>query len=48
VKGAEALLKKGAAGVSACATHAVFVGTALKPLRRRACSKWFLRNSIPL
>ena len=29
VKGAEALLKKGAAGVSACATHAVLSGPAL-------------------
>ena len=34
VKGAEALLEKGAASVSACATHAVLSGPAVEPDRR--------------
>src|ERR1041384_5863932 len=48
VKGAEALLEKGAAGVSACATHAVLSGQAVERIERSALKEVVFTNSIPL
>jgi ribose-phosphate pyrophosphokinase len=48
VKGAEALLEKGAASVSACATHAVLSGPAVGRIQASALKEVVLSNSIPL
>ena len=48
VKGAEALLDKGAASVSACATHAVLSGPAVSRIEASALKEVVLTNSIPL
>ncbi|MDE3157205.1 MAG: ribose-phosphate pyrophosphokinase [Acidobacteriota bacterium] len=48
VKGAEALLAKGATGVSACATHAVLSGAALQRIERSQIREVVFTNSIPL
>jgi len=48
VKGAEALLAKGAIGVSACATHAVLSGPAVSRIDASCLSEVVVTNSIPL
>jgi ribose-phosphate pyrophosphokinase len=48
VKGAEALLEKGAAGVSACATHAVLSGPAVGRIEASRLEEVVFTNSIPL
>jgi ribose-phosphate pyrophosphokinase len=48
VKGAEALLEKGAASVSACATHAVLSGPAVGRIQASDLKEVVLSNSIPL
>ncbi|HUS08621.1 MAG TPA: ribose-phosphate pyrophosphokinase [Bryobacteraceae bacterium] len=48
VKGAEALLKQGAASVSACATHAVLSGLAVKRIEESQIREVVVTNSIPL
>jgi len=48
VKGAEALLMKGAASVSACATHAVLSGPAMERIDSSALKEVVFTNSIPL
>jgi ribose-phosphate pyrophosphokinase len=48
VKGAEALLEKGAASVSACATHAVLSGPAVSRIEASALKEVVFTNSIPL
>jgi ribose-phosphate pyrophosphokinase len=48
VKGAEALLEKGASGVSACATHAVLSGPALERIEQSSLQEVVVTNSIPL
>ena len=48
VKGAEALLEKGAASVSACATHAVLSGQAVERIDNSALREVVFTNSIPL
>ena len=48
VKGAEALMKKGAAGVSACATHAVLSWPALSRIEASSLEHVVFTNSIPL
>jgi ribose-phosphate pyrophosphokinase len=48
VKGAEALLAKGAACVSACATHAVLSGPAVGRIEASALKEVVFTNSIPL
>ena len=48
VKGAEALLEKGAAGVSACATHAVLSGPAVERIEASQLQEVVFTNSIPL
>ena len=48
VKGAEALLEKGASSVSACATHAVLSGPAVERIERSALTEVVFTNSIPL
>jgi ribose-phosphate pyrophosphokinase len=48
VKGAEALLAKGAASVSACATHAVLSGSAVGRIEASAIKEVIFTNSIPL
>src|ERR1022692_4938835 len=48
VKGAEALLGKGAIGVSACATHAVLSGPALERIEKSSLKEVVVTNSIPL
>jgi ribose-phosphate pyrophosphokinase len=48
VKGAEALLEKGAASVSACATHAVLSGPAVSRIEASALKEVVFSNSIPL
>jgi ribose-phosphate pyrophosphokinase len=48
VKGAEALLEKGAASVSACATHAVLSGPAVGRIEASALKEVVFSNSIPL
>jgi ribose-phosphate pyrophosphokinase len=48
VKGAEALLAKGAASVSACATHAVLSGPAVSRIEASPLKEVVFTNSIPL
>ena len=48
VKGAEALLEKGAASVSACATHAVLSGPAVERIEASEIKEVVFTNSIPL
>lgn len=48
VKGAEALLVKGAASVSACATHAVLSGPAVSRIEESELKEVVVTNSIPL
>ena len=48
VKGAEALLEKGAASVSACATHAVLSGPAVSRIEESGLKEVVFTNSIPL
>jgi len=48
VKSAEALLAKGAAGVSACATHAVLSGPAIARIEAAPIHEVVFTNSIPL
>ena len=48
VKGAEALLAKGAASVSACATHAVLSGPAVARIQASCLKEVVVSNSIPL
>jgi len=48
VKGAEALLEKGAASVSACATHAVLSGPAVSRIEASDLKEVVFTNSIPL
>ncbi len=48
VKGAEALLQKGARSVSACATHAVLSGPAVKRIEASPLKEVVFTNSIPL
>jgi len=48
VKGAEALMEKGAAGVSACATHAVLSGPAVSRIEASCLKEVVVSNSIPL
>jgi ribose-phosphate pyrophosphokinase len=48
VKGAEALLVKGAASVSACATHAVLSGPAVSRIEESELQEVVCTNSIPL
>jgi ribose-phosphate pyrophosphokinase len=48
VKGVEALLAQGAAGVSACATHAVLSGPAVDRIAHSSLHELVVTNSIPL
>jgi ribose-phosphate pyrophosphokinase len=48
VKGAEALMEKGAASVSACATHAVLSGDAVARIEASCLKEVVFTNSIPL
>ncbi len=48
VKGTEALLEKGAASVSACATHAVLSGPAVSRIAESELKEVVCTNSIPL
>ena len=48
VKGAEALMKKGALSVSACATHAVLSGPAIGRIEESCLKEVVVTNSIPL
>jgi ribose-phosphate pyrophosphokinase len=48
VKGVEALLAQGAAGVSACATHAVLSGPAVERISGSLLDELVATNSIPL
>jgi ribose-phosphate pyrophosphokinase len=48
VKGAEALIRNGASGVSACATHAVLSGPAVSRIEESALQEVVFTNSIPL
>jgi len=48
VKGAEALLDHGARSVSACATHAVLSGPAVKRIEESSLKEVVVTNSIPL
>jgi ribose-phosphate pyrophosphokinase len=48
VKGAEALMQKGAASVSACATHAVLSGPAVSRIEASCLTEVVFSNSIPL
>src|SRR5947209_7351907 len=48
VKGAEALMEKGAASVSACATHAVLSGPAVSRIEASCLREVVVSNSIPL
>jgi ribose-phosphate pyrophosphokinase len=48
VKGAEALLEKGALSVSACATHAVLSGGAVGRIEESSLKEVVVTNSIPL
>ncbi len=48
VKGAEALMLKGAASVSACATHAVLSGPAVSRIEASCLKEVVFTNSIPL
>jgi ribose-phosphate pyrophosphokinase len=48
VKGTEALMEKGAASVSACATHAVLSGPAVSRIEASPLKEVVVTNSIPL
>jgi ribose-phosphate pyrophosphokinase len=48
VKGADALMEKGALSVSACATHAVLSGPAVKRIEDSCLREVVVTNSIPL
>jgi ribose-phosphate pyrophosphokinase len=48
VQGAEALLKQGASSVSACATHAVLSGPAVRRIEESNLKEVVVTNSIPL
>ncbi|MBV9743742.1 MAG: ribose-phosphate diphosphokinase, partial [Acidobacteriia bacterium] len=48
VKSTEALLEKGASGVSACATHAVLSGPAVARIEESPLEEVVFTNSIPL
>jgi ribose-phosphate pyrophosphokinase len=48
VKAAEALLKQGAAAVTACATHAVLSGAAVERIQESCLQEVVVTNSIPL
>jgi ribose-phosphate pyrophosphokinase len=48
VKGADALLEKGAASVTACATHGVLSGDAVSRLEAAQLKEVVISNSIPL
>jgi ribose-phosphate pyrophosphokinase len=48
VKGAEALMEKGAASVTACATHAVLSGQAVQRIEASMLKETVVTNSIPL
>jgi ribose-phosphate pyrophosphokinase len=48
VKGAEALMEKGAASVYACATHAVLSGPAVERIEQSCLKEVVFTNSIPL
>jgi ribose-phosphate pyrophosphokinase len=48
VKGCEALLKKGARSVSACATHAVLSGSAVERIAVSGLKEVVFSDSIPL
>lgn len=48
IKASEALLKKGAESVSACATHAVLSGPAVKKIAESSLKEVVFTNSIPL
>ncbi len=48
VKGAEALMEKGAASVAACATHAVLSGDAVSRIEASCLKEVVFTNSIPL
>ena len=48
MKGAEALLEKGAASVPACATHAVLSGPAVERIESSVLKEVVVTNSIPL
>ena len=48
VKGAEALMEKGAASVTACATHAVLSGGAVERIEASVLKEVVVTNSIPL
>ena len=48
VKGAEALMAKGAASVTACATHAVLSGGAVERIEKSILKEVVVTNSIPL
>ncbi|MGA2144854.1 MAG: ribose-phosphate pyrophosphokinase [Bryobacteraceae bacterium] len=48
VKGAEALMRSGASGVSACATHAVLSGPAVARIEESDLQEVVFTNSIPL
>jgi len=48
VKGAEALLEKGATSISACATHAVLSGPAVSRIAESEIREVVFTNSIPL
>jgi len=48
VKGAEALMHQGATSVSACATHAVLSGPAVKRIQESSIREVVVTNSIPL
>ncbi len=48
VKGADALMEKGAASVSACATHAVLSGEAVSRIEASCLKEVVFSNSIPL
>ncbi|HXI40175.1 MAG TPA: ribose-phosphate pyrophosphokinase [Bryobacteraceae bacterium] len=48
VKGGEALLRHGAASVSACATHAILSGPAVERIEKSDMKEVVVTNSIPL
>ena len=48
VKGADALMKHGAASVTACATHAVLSGPAVQRIQESCITEVIVSDSIPL
>ena len=48
VKGADALMEKGAASVSACATHAVLSGPSVSRIEKSCLEEVVVSDSIPL